>query len=174
MIEQSIVQLELDEEVLGIVRSSVLSKLASLVFTLIWFLVPFFFFFPLIELGGFGLIVFLILLVSGGWNAISRKMQWKYTILIITDKRIIDVDQLGVFERNISELSYDDISEVMFKKRGLFNKIFDLGSIKVQTTKAMQFDLEITGVRHPENVRNLLVDVQYITSPYVQEAKTKK
>lgn len=174
MIENSIVQLEIDEEVLGIIRKSLWVEAPSFIFSLIWLLVPFFFFFPLIQLGGFGLIVFLMILISGIWNAYSRKTRWKYTMLIITDKRIIDVDQIGIFERSISELTHEDVSEVTFKKKGLFGKMLDFGSVKVQTTRSMHFDLEITGVRRPENVRNLLLEVQYITSPYVQASKTKE
>lgn len=174
MIEQSIVQLDLEEEVLGIIRGSIIVDFFAIFFSVVWLLLPFFFFFPLVRLGGFGLVIFLALLLGAIWNAVKRRIQWKYTMFIVTDRRIIDVDQIGVFERNVSELAFKDVGDVIIKQSGVINKLFDIGTIRVETTKANHFDLELNGVKNPEHVRNLLVDVQCLKEEYVQKAKSKK
>ncbi|MFH1712206.1 MAG: PH domain-containing protein [Patescibacteria group bacterium] len=157
------VQLNNDEQIVGIVRRSVVVELPRLSFAALWVLVPFFFFFPLLQLGFFGLGFFLVLLAWGIYYALRKWLKWNYTMLIITDQRIIDVEQRGIVKREITEMPIDDISEVKGKRRGMFGKIFNIGDIRVETIKAQKFDLELSGVRRPEEVSNLIIDVQYMT-----------
>ncbi|MBU1126057.1 MAG: PH domain-containing protein [Patescibacteria group bacterium] len=173
MKEALFVQLDTDEEVLGIVRRSLVFKWWKWLIVLCWLLLPFFFFYPLIKLGAVGFIIFIALIISAVWNTVRCRFEWVYTMFLITDRRIIDVDQHGIFNRSISELGLDDISEVVVRQSTL-QKIIGLGTILVHTNKKNHFDLELTGVHDPEHVRDLIVDVQYITGDYVDQAKSKK
>lgn len=173
MIDASFVQLDRQEEVLGIVRRSLLSKWWRWLFATVWLLLPFFFFYPLIKIGLTGLIVFLVLIVSAVWNAWRRWREWYYTMFLITDRRIIDIDQRGLFHREVEELAFKDVSEVKVEQ-STFQKLGGTGSIRVHTIQAQKFDLELAGVRHPEHVRDLIVDVQYTVGDYVDQAKSKQ
>lgn len=173
MKEKLLVQLDPEEEVLGVIRRSLFYGWWRWFIILVWLLLPFLIFHPLVELGTFGLVIFVVLIFSGLWQALRQRLEWRYTMFLVTDKRVIDIDHRGVFSREISELPFADISEVIVRQPGL-NKFFGLGTVRLHTKKINQFDLEIKGVRHPLHVRDLIVDVQYLTGDYVNQAEAKK
>ncbi len=173
MKEAFLVQLDPKEEVLGIVRRSPFFKWWKWLIVVIWLLLPFFFFYPLMELGGVGILIFLALFISAIWNAWRRRQEWLYTMFIVTDSRVIDVDQHGLLKRSVSELAMKDVSDVSVRQTR-WQKIVNLGTVRIETSEANQFDLELTGVHNPQRIRNLIVDVQYVTGDYVDQAKAKK
>ncbi len=156
------VKLHPDEEVLGVVRRSLLSKARKILIALIWLLLPFFFFFPLLQLGGSGLGIFIFLLGSGLVYFLRQYFMWIGSQLIITDQRLIDVDQRSVSVREINEVPLSDVAEVSCARRGIWNSIFNLGTVRVGTKSSRGYDLELSGVRRPEAVRDLLDEVQYL------------
>lgn len=160
----NIVQLDQEEEVVGIVRRSFLAEFPRFVFALVWLLLPFFFLFPLLQLGMFGVVFMAVLLFSGLYYAVRQWVTWRYTMLLITDRRVIDVDQLGVFERTVSELDLEVITDVVHAPQGIIRRLFRIGAVRVETTKAHLFDLEISDVKRPKQVCELILDVQYMVS----------
>jgi hypothetical protein len=87
---------------------------------------------------------------------------WLNTQLIITDRRLIDIDQRSLSAREIYEVPLGDISEVSCSRRGLWNSLFNLGTVGVTTKSARGYDLELSGIRRPEAIRDLLDEVQYL------------
>ncbi|MCH8049557.1 PH domain-containing protein [Patescibacteria group bacterium] len=160
--KNGIVQLHPDEEIIAIVRRSFLVESPRFLFAILWILLPFFFFFPLLQLGTFGLIFFLALLFGGFYYALKQWLSWHYTLLVITDQRILDVEQRGIIDRQISELSMDEVADAQSRQQGLFQRIFNVGTVQVETVKAQTFDLELSGVRRPKEVCDLILDVQYM------------
>jgi uncharacterized membrane protein YdbT with pleckstrin-like domain len=158
-----IVQLKKEEEIVGLIRQSLVSKLFHVFLVVFWILLPFFLFFVFLHFGIVGIVLFCILAASGIAYGVKQWIMWRHTMLIITDQRIIDVEQFGFFQREISELALKEISNVSAKKNGLLGKMFDFGSLRVETTQAMSYDLELPGVAHPLDVSDLILEVQYIT-----------
>lgn len=172
MREIDFVQLGRHEELLGIIRRSLRSRWWRYLFALVWLLTPFFFFYPLIKFGAFGFVIFALLIVFSVLNAVARWREWFFTMFVITDSRIIDIEHRGLFKRSIEELKIEEISDVTVRQ-GSIQKIFSLGIVHVQTIVSMKFDLELSGVARPNHVRDLLVDVQYLKRTYGNEAKSK-
>lgn len=54
-------------------------------------------------------------------------------IQIVTDEHIVDIDQMGVFSRKISELTLDDIQDVSATKKGIVQSFLNYGDICIQT-----------------------------------------
>ncbi len=54
-------------------------------------------------------------------------------VWIITDKRIIDVEQKGIFNREISTFYYERVQDVTVEIKGLLPTIMNFGNIHVQT-----------------------------------------
>jgi|JI10StandDraft_1071094.scaffolds.fasta_scaffold00670_7 uncharacterized membrane protein YdbT with pleckstrin-like domain len=52
---------------------------------------------------------------------------------IVTNKRIVDVNQRGLFSRNIATLSLDKIEDVTVDVNGIFPTFLGYGTISVQT-----------------------------------------
>ena len=54
-------------------------------------------------------------------------------IQIVTDEHIVDIDQMGIFSRKISELTLDDIQDVSATKQGIVQSFLNFGDICIQT-----------------------------------------
>ncbi|MBU0614300.1 PH domain-containing protein [Patescibacteria group bacterium] len=154
------VQLDIEEDVLGIVRRSPWTRWRAFAFSGVWFVVPFFFFFPLLILGLFGLIIFLIFAGTGAYSLLRTWIAWKHTMLLITDRRIIDIDQQSIFKKDITEIDICNVKDAIFEIKGFWNKRLGLGDIIIHTKRSEDFDIEMSGVKNPEVVVNLVNDVQ--------------
>lgn len=100
-----------------------------------------------IPLAGFvlGLILFLYHL-----------MLWHFSIYIVTDQRIRQISQYGLFSRKMMDLPLSKIQSVNFEIPGLFGELFHFGTINILTGVG---DLMIKNADHPESVYNKLQDV---------------
>ncbi len=54
-------------------------------------------------------------------------------IQLVTNQNLVDIDQLGLFSRKISELSIEDIQDVSATQHGVLQSFFHYGDIIVQT-----------------------------------------
>lgn len=55
------------------------------------------------------------------------------SIQIVTSERIIDVDQKGLFNREVNALSLNNIQDVNYKKSGFWGTLLNFGNVIVQT-----------------------------------------
>ncbi len=78
-----------------------------------------------------------------------------YDIFIITDERIIDITQRGLFSREIYELSFEQIEDVTTKTKGFLNTFFGAGDIEIQTA-GQQRNFEIKRVPKPLVVAEII------------------
>jgi uncharacterized membrane protein YdbT with pleckstrin-like domain len=60
-------------------------------------------------------------------------------IWIITSKRIIDVEQKGLFNRSISEFSLANVQDVTIEINGIVETLLKFGDLNVQTAGQMNF-----------------------------------
>lgn len=79
-------------------------------------------------------------------------------IQIITNLRIVDIDQEGLFSHVISELHIDKIEDVTSSVNGIFGTIFDYGNVYVQTAAAVD-KFEFTNVPQPGRLEKLILDL---------------
>jgi len=160
MVRSLPVALHKNEEVLAVVRRSVLTITPKILFTLGWFLLPFLFFFPLLALGGVGVGIFVLLLggsILYGWHLWRR---FAYTMLVVTDARVIDIDQGSWRRRHVADLPLTEIRTVVTERTSWIGGMFGLGMIRIETGDGTSFDLEWSGVRHPQVLADLLRDLQ--------------
>lgn len=79
-------------------------------------------------------------------------------IQIITNLRIVDIDQVGLFHHEMSELHIDKIEDVTSQVQGVIGTIFDYGDVYVQTAAAID-KFEFTNVPHPARLEKLILDL---------------
>lgn len=70
---------------------------------------------------------------------------------IVTNERVVDIDQAGLFKRNIAELDCAMVQDVTSDKRGILQTVFDFGEVIIQTAGERP-NFEFKGIRHPEMV----------------------
>lgn len=54
-------------------------------------------------------------------------------IIIITDSRVISIEQLSALSRNVTECSLDRVQEVNAHTSGIFQTIFKFGDVHIRT-----------------------------------------
>lgn len=79
-------------------------------------------------------------------------------IHIITNLRIVDIEQVGLFDHVVSELHIDKIEDVTSQTNGLLGTTFDFGAVLIQTAgKVERFDFQ--NVPHPGRLEKLIIDL---------------
>lgn len=82
-------------------------------------------------------------------------------IWIITNERIIDVQQHGFFSRVIAEHRLDRIQDVTSEVHGILPTVFKYGEVYVQTAGAKQ-RFKFHQVPKPEEIRNTVIKLSQI------------
>lgn len=141
------------------VRRTPWSLIGSALLTLAVLLGPFFFLFPLLRLGSWGVGLFFLALFTGLVLLVRLLILYFFNVLIITNLRLIDVDQRGFFTQVVSETTYDKIQDVSYAIKGLGQTLLQYGNVMIQTA-GNQANLEIRSVRYPERVHELVMKVQ--------------
>ena len=148
-----------NEEILLIVRESLVPKSGKLCLFALWFLVPFFFLYPLFRMGAIGFVIFTVLVVSGIFLFWKTFRLWSHTLLVITDRRLIDIDQRGLFDRVVTETAFDHIDEVSYRMQGMMSTVCGYGTVTVRL-HGESADVVFKSVRKPSRVQNLLNDLR--------------
>jgi hypothetical protein len=80
---------------------------------------------------------------------------YRLDTLVVTNRRIIDIDQLGLFARNISELRLENIEDITIDIPGFIASWLNYGDIVLQTA-AEQDKFTFRGISHPEAAKNFI------------------
>ena len=129
---------------------------APLVFYAIFSVVP-------VEVNAYGNPVILFLFLYFFWLVVV----WMTTFIfwtdyyldlwIITNKKLIDVEQQGLFNREIATMQLSKIQDVTSEQRGIMATLLKFGDLHVQTA-GREKEFVIRGVRNPEKLRKQLND----------------
>lgn len=76
-----------------------------------------------------GLILFLIII----FLMLAIFWIWRHNIIVVTNIHLVDIDQMGLFNKKVSTLSWTRIQDVSAKVNGPFQTIFGYGTLNVQT-----------------------------------------
>lgn len=76
---------------------------------------------------------------------------------IITNKRIIDIEQIGFFARETSSIRFNYIQDISAKSKGLFETIFRFGTLTVQSAGTVQ-EFELTLAPNPVAQKEFIID----------------
>lgn len=148
-----------DETVRQIVRANPVRYWLPIVFSFAFVAGPFFFLYPLMRFRFWGLMIFGVALGIGLILVFRTWFLWYRNTLVITDERLIDVDQKKIFHRVVSEVYYSNIQDVSFAIKGILPTIFRFGTLIVQTA-ANNETIEFDGIRNPEKLQAAIVKLQ--------------
>ncbi|MEK7616290.1 MAG: PH domain-containing protein [Patescibacteria group bacterium] len=101
---------------------------------------------PQFVLIGVAIVAFLSLLI--------KIFRWEYTMLVLTNQRIVCQVQKGLFSRNTIELLYKDIKELSYANRGIGGTMFNYGDLKLSTAADVTHTFE--HIPEPDHVVELI------------------
>jgi len=90
-----------------------------------------------------------------------------FDIVILTNKRIVDINQKGLFNRQIDELDLLHIEDVSSHVSGFFGTTLDFGEVEVQTAGTARNFL-LNGMPHPRQLCRQILE-QYEKALKTQE-----
>lgn len=84
-------------------------------------------------------------------------IDYYFDVWIITNERIINIEQKGLFVRSVSELKFSRIQDVTSEVRGMIPTILNFGDVKIQTASDEDFFL-FRQVPDPYYVKDVIME----------------
>jgi hypothetical protein len=133
------VELHSDEEVKDVVRQYTARLVPPFAVMTLLFIFAFFFFVPLWnfhlwswQIAIVGRVIFFAAIAIGVFYFLRAYVIWRGTMLIVTNQRVIDVDRRGFFDRMVSEVPYESLSDVSYRSKGVIEMTAGIGTITFQ------------------------------------------
>lgn len=87
---------------------------------------------------------------------------WYYSFYIVTNQRLRQTRQKGLFKKTVVDLDLENIQSASFGVPGMFGSMFNYGTILIQTSAG---DLVLSMVSHPETVYNEIENARHDAQP---------
>ncbi len=84
-------------------------------------------------------------------------IDYYFDVWIITNERVINIEQKGLFVRTVSELKFSRIQDVTSEVRGMIPTILNFGDVKVQTASEEDYFL-FRQVPDPYHVKDVIME----------------
>jgi len=77
----------------------------------------------------------------------------------ITERRIIDIQQKGIFHREVSNLRFDKIQDISVEVKGVIATFLKFGDLRVQTASEDSRDFVLHNAARPEEARKIIFEM---------------
>jgi len=152
------------EEVVLLLRRHWLTQLKPLGFSLIVCLVPLALWFWITQQLDFidipGQYIWgaaLVWAAFGFFFIIYNYLDWYMDVYMVTNFRIVDVTQNGLFHRTVGEAPLDHVQDAVYEIKGIWPTILNYGNIIIHTS-GPSGDIMFEEIAHPQDVQRLLLD----------------
>ncbi|GIW69297.1 MAG: hypothetical protein KatS3mg101_0044 [Patescibacteria group bacterium] len=156
-----------DERIKYVIRRSVLLTVPWILTTAFLFVVPLLVpyllkYIPkgsptIFDKGSVFIITILWYLFSFGFF-LQNLLSWFFNVLIVTNKKIVDMDFIGLLYKNISETTLGNIEDVTSNVSGPLGITFNIGSVFIQTAGEKR-EFEFGGIDDPSAIRDIISDL---------------
>ena len=99
--------------------------------------------------------IYLVWIVFWGSSIIYEYLNWYRDRYIITNKRVINIDQRSLFRRRVSEIELDHVQDIAHEINGVMATTFDFGNIIISSTGGDK--IELREIPQPAEVQDLIV-----------------
>lgn len=83
-------------------------------------------------------------------------LSWYFSVFIVTDQRLIQITQKGLFNRSVVDMGLGQIQMVNYQVAGLQETLLGFGTITMQTFVG---DLVIHDIHHPAKIQKKLLEI---------------
>jgi len=113
-------------------------------------------------LAGYEMVVLLFVLLLIHLILIHSFWKWLdfyLDVIVVTDKRIIDINQEGLFHRRVKEISLMKIQNISSNIEGFFPQLFHYGDITMAVAGDTE-DMGLTTIAYPEKIASEIRRIQ--------------
>lgn len=93
-------------------------------------------------------------------------VDYYFDVWVITDERIINIEQRGLFLRRVSSAEYEKIQDVTVEVKGFLQTVINFGDVRIQTAGETE-NIVFRRISNPYEIKNLVAKIQ-------KEKKEKK
>lgn len=79
-------------------------------------------------------------------------------VVVVTNMHVIDIEQIGLWSRNVSTLTLEKIQDVSSETSGIVSSILNYGDLEIQTAGSLT-NFVIKKIERPDLVRQKIVEV---------------
>lgn len=172
-----------DERVFLFLRRSSISFFGPIIIIMVMILLPLLLsvFFSLLDINAFSIIVGLYRRIGSEFPVVQASqllifaysayyffvasyflvmwLDYYFDITIVTNERIIDINQVGLFNRSVSELYLTQVQDVSGAQKGLLQNMFHYGDVTIQTAGGKNYFI-INHVNNSYDVARKIIDLQ--------------
>ena len=91
-----------------------------------------------------------LLLFTPSW------ISWYFSVFIVTDQRLIQITQKGLFHRSVIDMHLAQIQMINYEVAGLQETLLGFGTIMMQTFVG---DLVIHDIHHPAKIQKKILEI---------------
>jgi hypothetical protein len=95
-------------------------------------------------------------MILGALIFLPSWIAWHFSVFIVTDQRLIQITQKGLFHRSVVDMGLNQIQMVNYEVDGLQATLLGFGTIVMQTFVG---DLVIHEIHHPAAIQKRLLEV---------------
>ena len=96
------------------------------------------------------------MVILGALGMLYAYILWYFSLYIVTDQRIRQISQKGIFKKTVVDLGLEKIQSISYGVPGIFAGILGYGTILIQTGVG---DLVISQVRKPAKIHDKLENI---------------
>jgi len=93
------------------------------------------------------------------YHLVTRFFVYNNDIFIVTDQRVINIDQSGFFARRVSEAELENIQNVTYEIKGPVRSMLNFGDIIIATA-GNTIGLTLRNVENPHFIQEKIVELQ--------------
>lgn len=113
-------------------------------------------------------IVIFLSVLFGGIYSFLFWFSWNNSDYIVTNQRVIKIDQTNLFNRVISECEIHRIQEMSTEIKGPIKTLLNFGTVQIKTASDNSM-LDLEDVTDPYDVQQVIVRIQKKASPTSEE-----
>lgn len=151
--------IHVDEAVQQTLRPSLLHYRWRILGFLLLLLAAFFLLYPLQTFGPIGWVAFILLIAISAAGLARISYIWYNNVYVLTNQRMIDIDQQAVFSKHVAECPLEQIQDVRYEKSGIIASIFDIGTVIVDSG-SISGHIELVDVRSPDAIKERIMNAQ--------------
>jgi len=76
-------------------------------------------------------------------------------IILITNKRVVDIEQFGLFARDVVDLRLDSIQDIKVEVMGIIPSLLKMGDLHIQTAGQSK-EIVFKGIPDPNGVKHII------------------
>ncbi len=86
-------------------------------------------------------------------------MIYALNTVLVTNKRVIENKQEGLFKHRINELELDKVQDISIKVFGLLAELLSFGNLEIQSAGA-KVKFSFTQLPHPQKIKNTIMKLK--------------